>query len=176
MAHTNSVVSIFANHAQAELAIKALAAGGINMKRISLVGRGFHSEQHVTGYYNAGDRMKVWGGTGAFWGGMWGLLFGSAFFWLPGIGPIMLAGPAVAWIIGALEGAVVGGGLSALGAALFSIGIPNDSVLAYETAVKAEKIVLVVDGTRDEVAKAERLLAGTSASDTRANIATEAAA
>lgn len=93
MSSTNSVVSIFADQDQAEAAIKTLQAGGIALTSMSLVGRGFHSEQHVVGYYTAGDRMKVWGGTGAFRGGMWGLLFGSAFFWVPGVGPLMLAGP-----------------------------------------------------------------------------------
>jgi hypothetical protein len=166
MSHGNSVVSIFANQDQAEAAIKVLEAGGIELTRMSLVGRGAHSEQHVVGYYTAGDRMMAWGGNGAFWGGMWGMLFGSAFFLVPGIGPLVFAGPIVAWIVGALEGAVIVGGLSALGAALFSIGIPNDSILQYETAIKEEKLLLVVDGNPGEVRKAEKLLNGTAATKT----------
>ena len=59
---------------------------------------------YVTGYYNTGDRMKYWGRLGAVWGGFWGLLFGAAFFAIPGIGPVLVAGPLVAWIVGALEG------------------------------------------------------------------------
>src|SRR5271170_1820008 len=69
------------------------------------------------------DRMKYWGKTGAFWGGFWGLLFGSAFFAIPGIGPVLVAGPLVAWIVGGLEGAALVGGLSAIGAGLVGIGI-----------------------------------------------------
>ncbi|MFZ4573861.1 MAG: permease [Phycisphaerales bacterium] len=176
MSNKNSVVSIFTTQDLAEAAIKTLRAGGIDLKRMSLMGRGYHSEQHVVGYYTAGDRMRVWGSTGAFWGGMWGLLFGSAFFWLPGVGPLMLAGPIVAWIIGALEGAVVVGGLSALGAALYSIGVPNDSILEYETAIKAEQIVLVVDGTPEDVQKAERILHGTGAVKTTLHIGSAVAA
>ena len=61
----------------------------------------------MVGYYNTGDRMKHWGKLGAFWGGIWGMLFGAAFFAIPGLGPILVAGPLVAWIVGALEGAVV---------------------------------------------------------------------
>ena len=60
--------------------------------------------------------MKYWGKQGAFWGGLWGLLCGAAFFAIPGIGPVLVAGPLVASIIGALEGAIVVGGLSARGA------------------------------------------------------------
>jgi hypothetical protein len=176
MSSKNSVVSIFPNQDQAEAAIKALKAGGISLKNLSLVGRGVHTEEHVIGYYNAGDRMLAWGGNGAFWGGIWGLLFGSAFFWVPGVGPLMLAGPIVAWILGALEGALVVGGLSALGAALFSIGIPNNSILEYEAAIKTEQFVLVVDGTHEDLSAAERILRGTSATKTTLHMAPAVAA
>ena len=87
------------------------------MKKLSIVGKDYHTEEHVVGYYTTGDRMMYWGKLGAFWGGFWGLLFGSAFFWVPGIGPLLVAGPLVMWIVGALEEAAVVGGLSALGAA-----------------------------------------------------------
>ena len=99
---------------------------------------------------------------GAFWGGLWGLLFGSAFFWVPGIGPLVVAGPLASWIIGALEGAAVVGGMSALGAGLYSIGIPKNSILAYEKALKADKFLLVAHGTPEEVKKAKTIIENTS--------------
>ena len=102
--------------------------------------------------------MKRWGKSGAFWGGMWGHLLGSAFFAIPGIGPVLIAGPLVAWIVGALEGAVVVGGLSAVGAGLYSIGIPKDSVMEYETAIKSDKFLVVAHGTEDEVEKARGIM------------------
>jgi hypothetical protein len=105
--------------------------------------------------------MKRWGGIGAFWGGFWGLLFGSAFFAIPGLGPILVAGPLVAWIIGGLEGAAVVGGVSAVGAGLASIGIPKDSILKYDVALKTNKFLLVVHGTADEVLRAKDIIAGT---------------
>ena len=104
--------------------------------------------------------MKYWGKLGAFWGGFWGLLFGSAMFAIPGIGPILVAGPLVAWIVGALEGAVVVGGVSAVGAGLFSIGIPKDSVIKYEVALKTDKFVLAVHGT-PEVVDLKHIIEGT---------------
>ncbi|MDP2815817.1 MAG: hypothetical protein Q8O19_03975, partial [Rectinemataceae bacterium] len=99
--------------------------------------------------------------TGAFWGMMWGIVFGSAFFWIPGLGPLLVAGPLVGFIVGALEGAVVGGGLSVLGASLYSLGIPKDSILRYETALKADKFVLVVHGSVEESAHAREILKST---------------
>jgi len=86
------------------------------MKSLSIAAKDTYTEEQVVGYYNAGDRMKYWGKIGAFWGGLWGLLFGSAMFAIPGLGPILVAGPLVLWIVAGLEGAAVVGGVSAIGA------------------------------------------------------------
>jgi len=163
---TNSVVAVFESHEQAENAVRELQRDGFDMKHLSIVGKDYHTEEHVVGYYTTCDRMTYWGELGAFWGGFWGLLFGSAFFWVPGIGPLLVAGPLVMWIVGALEGAVVTGSLTALGAGLYSIGIPKHSVLKYETEVKNGKLLLVVDGTADEVERARNLLHQTRATTT----------
>ena len=114
MSEKNSVVAIFTSHNQAEDAVRELQKDGFDMKKLSIVGKDYHTDEHVVGYYTTGDRMMYWGKLGAFWGGFWGLLFGSAFFWVPGIGQVLVAGPMVMWIVGALEGAAVMGGLSAL--------------------------------------------------------------
>src|SRR6202161_3345866 len=127
MNQNNSIVAIYPSHTAAEAAIRELQQSGFDMKKLSIVGRDYHTDEHVVGYYNSGDRMKYWGKAGAFWGGFWALLFGSAFFMIPGLGPILAAGPVVGWIVGALESAAVVGGVSALGAGLFSLGIPKDS-------------------------------------------------
>jgi NAD-dependent SIR2 family protein deacetylase len=60
-----------------------------------------------------------------------------------------------------LEGAVAVGGLSAIGAGLFGMGIPKDSVIKYEAAIKTDKYLLMVHGTSADVAKAKDILAGT---------------
>jgi hypothetical protein len=166
MAKQNSTVAVFNDHTSAERAVKELQKAGFDIKKLSLVGKDYHSDEQVVGYYNTGDRMMYWGKLGAFWGGLWGLLFGSALFFVPGIGPIVVGGPIVAWIVGALQGAAVVGGISAIGAALYSIGIPKDSVLKYETSLKANKFLLVVHGTADEVERAGSILQGTDAIET----------
>lgn len=165
MAEKNAAVGIYNSHTQAEASIKELQRSGFDMKKLSIVGKDYHTEEHVVGYYNAGDRMKVWGKLGAFWGGLWGLLFGSAMFFVPGIGPLMVFGPLVGWVVGALEGAVVVGGLSALGAGLYSVGIPKDSVIKYEAALRSDKFLVIAHGTADEVAKARSILQTTGATD-----------
>ncbi len=171
MSEQNSVVAIFGSHTGAEEAVKELQRGGIDMHSLSIIGKDYHTDENVVGYYNTGDRMKYWGKIGAFWGGFWGLLFGSAFFAIPGLGAILVAGPLVAWIVGALEGAVVVGGLSAVGAGLFSIGIPIDSVLKYETALKTDKFLLMVHGSVDEVEKAREILENTKPESVTSHLA-----
>jgi hypothetical protein len=163
MTQNEPVVAVYDTHLQAEEAVKALQKSGINMKQLSILGRDYHTEEQVVGYYNAGDRMKYWGKMGAFWGGIWGAFFGAGFFWIPGIGQILAAGPLVAAIVGALEGATALGSLEAIGAGLYSIGIPKDSVLQYQTALKANKFVVVAHGTPAEVARAKGIMQPTAA-------------
>jgi uncharacterized membrane protein len=158
MKDTNAVIAVYDTHSAAEDAVKELQKSGFDMKKLSVVGRDYHTDEHVVGYYNAGDRMKYWGKRGAFWGGFWGLLFGAAFFWVPAIGPVLVGGPLVAAIVAALGNAVVVGGLSAIGAGLFSIGIPKDSIVNYETAIEAGEFLVVVHGSADEAARAENIL------------------
>jgi uncharacterized membrane protein len=158
----SAVVAVYDSHREADEAIHHLQKSGFDMKKLSVVGKDYQTEEDVVGYYTTGDRMMVWGKTGAFWGGLWGMLFGSAFFFIPGIGPILAAGPLVAWIVGALEGAALVGGLSALGAGLYSIGIPKDSIIEYETQIKVGKYVLIAHGSQDEVSKTKGALASTS--------------
>lgn len=159
----NSVVAVFTQNAAAENAINELKDGGFDIKKLAVVGRDYQTEADVVGFYNTGDRMKFWGKWGAFWGGLWGMLAGAAFLIVPGIGPIVAAGSVVDWIVAALEGAIVVGGVSALGAGLFSLGIPKNSVVKYETSIKAGKFVLVAHGTAEEVAKARDLLKSSGA-------------
>ena len=158
----SAVIAMYDTHQQAEDAIRQLQRSGFNMKKLSIIGKDYHSEEDVLGYYSAGDKMKSWGKTGAFWGGIWSLMFGSAFFLVPGIGPLLAAGPVVAWIVGALESAVVVGGVSALGAALLSIGIPKNSVIEYETQIKAGKFVVIAHDAPGEAAQARAVLESTS--------------
>jgi len=154
----DSYLYIFNTHGAAERAIRSLSASGLDVKKLSLVGKGYHSEEHPVGFYTTADRIKTWGGIGAFWGGFWGLLLAPAVFFLPGLGLVAMAGPVVATLIGALEGAVVVGGLTALGAALVQLGLPRDQVIKYETALKADKYLLMVHGSAAEIASARAVL------------------
>jgi hypothetical protein len=159
----NAVVAIYSTHAAADAAVKAMQRAGFDMRKLSIVGADYRTEENVIGYYNAGDRVRYWGKLGAFWGGLAGILFGSAFLVLPVIGHLIVLGPLVSWIANGVAGAVVTGGMSALGAALYSIGIPKNSIVEYEAALKADKFLLVAHGTEEEVNGARETLATSGA-------------
>lgn len=86
------------------------------------------------------------------------MLFGSAMLFVPVVGHVIVLGPLAATLFGGLEGAVMVGGISALAGALMAVGIPKDSVLRYETALKADKFMLVVHGGGQEIMRAKELL------------------
>jgi hypothetical protein len=154
-----TAVAVFPSHDDAEKALKSLTAAGFEMKNLSLVGKGYHSEEKVVGFYNTGDRVKFWGSRGAFWGGFWGLFFGGLFMTVPFVGHVVVLGYLATIVASGIENAIVVGGLSALGAALYSSGIPKNSVLQYETAVKADSFLVMARGPTAEVERAQKLLA-----------------
>jgi hypothetical protein len=154
----DSSLYVFSTRTEADTAVRSLGKAGFDLKKLSLIGKGYHSDEHPIGFYTVGDRIKAWGATGAFWGGIWGMLLAPAVFFLPGLGVIAMAGPFVSAFVAALEGAAVIGGVSALGAALSSVGVSSTQIMKYETAVKADKYVLVVHGGADDAAKARSVL------------------
>jgi len=161
-----SALYVFNTHPDAQDAIRSLGRSGFDVGKLSLIGKGHNSEETPIGFYTGGDRILTWGSIGAVWGGIWGLLLAPAIFFLPGFGLVAMAGPIVAALIGALEGAVVVGGLTALGAGLTHIGIPYNQALQYETALKEEKYLLMVHGTSGNAIEARSVLTRTQAWET----------
>jgi hypothetical protein len=158
---TDSIVAVLNTPAEAQVFVKKLQKAGFDMKKLSIVARDCHAEEHVVGYYNTGDKARYWGELGEFWVSFWGSLAGSAFLWVPGLGLIVAVGPLVSWMVAALEGAAVWGGLSAVGAALYSLGIPRDRILIYENSLRANKFVVIAHGTTEEIDRACDILQGT---------------
>jgi hypothetical protein len=159
MGQNESVIAVFGEHQEADAAVKKLANAGFAFGHLSVVGKGYHSEEKVIGFYNAGDRIKFWGKRGVFWGGLWGLFAGGAFLTIPAVGQIMVLGYLAAIVASAVDGAILVGGLTALGAALYSAGVPKDSVVQYEQAVKADGFLVIAHGAVEELTRAKAILA-----------------
>ena len=133
------------------------------MRRLSIIGKDFQSEEHALGFYTSGDRLKIWGGRGMVWGSLWGMLLGGALFIVPAIGPLVVMGPLVGWIAAAIEGAAVGGAAGVLAAALTNLGIPKDSVVKYEIDVKAGRFLVLAHGDAAMIERARVVLGTTGA-------------
>jgi hypothetical protein len=161
IADRRAVIAVYENHLGAEEAVNKLQKWGFDMKKLSVVGKDWHTEEPVADLENTDDRLKHWGKLGVLWGGLWGALLGTTFFWVPGVGPLRVGGPLSASVIAALEGAVAVGGLSALGGALCGMGVPRNRVLRYETAVRANRFLAIAHGNPIETGKAWEILGTT---------------
>jgi hypothetical protein len=158
MQNSNAVIAVFDDHQSAETSIKKLVGAGFEMKNLSIVGKGYHSDEKVVGFYNFGDRVRFWGTRGAFWGGLWGLFFGGLFLTIPVVGHVIVLGYLTSVVVSAVESAAVAGGMSAIAAALFGIGIPKDSVLRYETALKSDGFLVMAHGSTEDMDRAKDIL------------------
>lgn len=158
MEQGDTVIGVFADHQAAENVVQTLAAAGFPLTALSIVGKGYHTDEKVVGFYNMGDRVRFWGTRGAVWGGLWGLFLGGLFLTVPVVGHVIVLGYLAATAATAVEGAVLVGGISALGAVLASIGLPKDSVLRYETAIAADGFLVMAHGTPEEMARAHTIL------------------
>lgn len=158
MEHSTKLVALFDTHADAEDAIRKLQGQGFPMKQLSLIGQDFHSEEHPVGYVNLTDRVKAGGKFGAVWGGLCGILFGSALVVVPGIGHLVVLGVLASALANLAGGAALGGAVGALGGVLASIGLPKDSVLKYQSEVKAGKYLLIAHGEEAQIDAAKDLL------------------
>ncbi len=155
----SSVVAVYPDHASAESAVRTLHAGGFAMSDLSIVGRDFQVSEAPVGFVTTGDFATAGAGTGAWLGGLFGLLVGAAFLVLPGLGPVIVAGPLSAALLGGVEGAIAGAALGALGGALVGWGVPKDQAIKYETQVKAGKFLVLARGDVQHLEKAKSLLA-----------------
>jgi hypothetical protein len=159
MAENLVVVRVYNPDAEAKATVKELQRSGFAMNKLSIVGKDYHREERVIGGHdNAADHMKTWGELARSWGDLPSMLLGSGFYFIPGVGPVIVFGPLVSWIVRALENAVMAGELSALGAGLYGIGIPKHSIMEYETAVKFGKFIVIAHSTADDIAKANLVL------------------
>jgi len=172
MENNDTVIAVFPDHIAAETAIKKLTAAGFEMKNLSVIGKGYHTDEKVVGFYNTGDRIKFWGTRGAFWGGFWGLFLGGLFMAVPGVGQVVVLGYLASIVVAAIENAVIVGGISALAAALYSIGVPKDSVIQYETALKTDSFLVTAHGPAAEIARAKTVLG--TANPTRVDVHNQA--
>ncbi len=154
----DAVIAAFAAHNAAETAVKKLAAAGMKMRNISVVGNECRTGEKAAVFYTIGDRTRFGGVRGMFWGRLWALFFGGLFITTPVEGHVIVLGYLAATMVAAVESAATAGGLSPLRAALYSIGVPKDCVIQYEADVIADGFLVMAHGTAEEIARAQVIL------------------
>jgi hypothetical protein len=158
MAEQNAAIGIFSSYHEAESGIRELQRAGFDMKMLSIVCRDDETDRPTAGSHDSRKHLKVWDSPDGFWGRTSTLLFGSAYFVIPGMGNLISFGPLTGWIVGAMETAIVVGGLGALAAALLSFGIPMNKSLHYETEVRSHKFLVITHGAPFDVSQARAIL------------------
>lgn len=155
---TNSIIGVFGTHQAAEDAVRRLDQGGFPINQVSIIAADLTRTETVQGFITTGDVAKQGAATGAWVGGIFGLLMGAAFLWVPGFGPLIVAGSLAAGLVGGLEGAAGGAGVGALIGALAGLGVSKTKALKYSEDVKAGKYLLVAHGADDDLARAKQIL------------------
>lgn len=158
-----SVIGVYRTISEAEEAVRVLDQGGFPIKQISVLAQNLESEKTVHGYITASDMAKAGAGTGAWLGGLFGLLAGAAFIWVPGFGPLLAAGSFAAVLLGGIEGVVAGAAGGGLLGALVGWGVSKQHILKYEEQLKGGKYLVIAHGSAEEVARARNILRSTAA-------------
>jgi hypothetical protein len=159
-----AVFGIYAHRGMAEEAVDRLIAGGFRNEDISVllqdnVGtKDFAHEKHT----KAPEGTAAGVVAGGVIGGTIGLLAGIGVLAIPGLGPLIAAGPVIAALTGVGSGGVVGG----LIGALVGMGIPEYEAKRYEGRIKEGGVLLSVHcDDADWVRKAKEILVQTGAED-----------
>jgi len=165
MANKNTAVfGIYKSVAQAERAVEVLTSAGFANNDISVLlsdaqtSREFAHEKNT----KAPEGTAAGVATGGIIGGTLGLLAGIATLAIPGIGPLIAAGPIVATLAGLGAGGATGGIIGALA----GLGIPEYEAKRYQGRVKDGGVLLSVHcDTSKEIDRAKDMLKNTGAED-----------
>jgi hypothetical protein len=149
--------------AQAEEAVHTLDHAGFPVKHVSIVTQNLASDRAAQGYITPGNDMAPYGAaTGAWVGGLLGVLAGAAFLWLPGFRPLLVAGRFGALLLAGVEGTLAGAATGSLLGALVSWGIAEEHILDDEEQWRDGKYLVIAYGTAEEVALAYAILHGSA--------------
>lgn len=158
-----TVVAMYDQVEDAHQAVRALRDAGFENKHISMIAadhdqiysRQLGSQQgEMLEDNKAGEGAAAGAGTGAIIGGLGGLLLGLGALAIPGIGPIVAAGPIAAALAGAGIGAAAGG----IVGALVGMGIPEEHANAYAEGIRRGGTLVVVQAQDDHADHASSIL------------------
>jgi hypothetical protein len=154
-------VAAFTKIADAEEAVHKLIDAGVSADKLSIFAKDMQCEKQVHGFVTSCDVAKNTAKGGAWLGGLFGVLAGAAFLWVPGAGPLVVAGSLTSTLLGGVEGAVGGAAAGGVLGWLSALGIEKKHIVKYEDHLKAGRYLLVVNGSFEDLKKADSILSET---------------
>jgi hypothetical protein len=158
-------VGLFYSRDEAEAALRALKDDGFNMKRVNVIAKDADQVTESAGVNtakdegnNAAEGAGAGATSGAVLGGIGGLLVGLGTLAIPGVGPLIVAGEAATTIATTLAGAGIGAAAGGIIGGLVGLGIPEDKAKIYSDRVGSGSYLVMVNGTDDDISRAERIL------------------
>ena len=158
-----AVVAVVSDMDAAQDTVERLIAAGIGPDHVSVVGKDAQSQRRVNGFVTTGSVAGPSAAAGAWIGGGFGLLMGTALLFVPGAGPLIVLGPLAAAAVGAAEGGLLGGAV----AVLLGHFVEDDERQRYEQLVRDGCCLIVVHGDEQDVARARQLLERAGTIETR---------
>lgn len=174
LVHHKRAVGTFSTYQDAEVALRELRDSGFSMDRVSVVGRDIDRHSDVSGAdassnlkdvgrrtaneTEADEGLKKGAVAGGTLGGLTGLLVGLGALAIPGVGPVMLGGAAATALATAISGGAIGAAAGSLVGGLVGMGIPEDRAKVYGDRVSRGEYLVMVDGSDDEISRAEAIL------------------
>ncbi len=152
------IVRVYPSLEDAEAAVKRLSENGFPINRVSIVTKSIESSKRLHGFITAGDVTTPGAGSGAWMGGLFGLLLGAAFVWVPGLGPLFVAGPFAAALLGGMERVATGATGDGLLSALQGWGVSKEQIMMYEDVIRGGTSLLIGNGDEPSVRRAATLL------------------
>lgn len=174
LGHNKRAVGTFANYRDAEMALRELQSSGFSMDRVSIVGRDVERHGDIAGVdtsdrisqsgkqvaedTHADEGAKTGAATGGALGGLTGLLVGLGALAIPGIGPVMAGGALATALATTVAGGAIGAAAGGLVGGLVGLGIPEDRARLYSDRVSHGEYLVMVEGSEDEIRRAESVL------------------
>jgi hypothetical protein len=159
-----AVIGVFGSQKDAEQAVNQLRQKGFNNEEINIVSKNQGGKKQGGKEY-VDDDISDGALTGGTLGGIGGLILGAGALAIPGVGPIIAAGPIAAALSGAVAGGLAGG--------LIDWGIPAEVSRHYEQEVAEGGILAVIKTTQQKVDQAAQILRQSGAKDVESHSTTK---
>jgi hypothetical protein len=164
-----TTIGVFTNHYDAEIAVHEIKKMGLGSKELSIIVHDDDRAKELAA--ETGTRVAqgaaAGAGTGAVAGGTAGLLLGLAALAIPGIGPVLAAGPLATALGATAAGAAVGAGTGGIVGALTGMGVSREEAERYEEAVRKGDVLVAVGTHAENDEAVERTLERYSARDVK---------